>query len=135
VLETLAKIAVGYIICKVLSGGGEFLENLFHHASYPSQGPKPGPAPSSTTTVVNFPTTDPAGLPPWPSGWKPTQTNNTIVQRAYALLSTLQTGEKKVEMGPRGKWLTYFKSKMPNGKTGVTVFEPKEQTSIAPVPS
>lgn len=136
-LDTILKLAVGYIICKVLSGGGDFLESIFHHVSLPSGGPQPTPEPIPTR--VNFPVNDPTGIP-WPSGWKATHPTSDVVNRAWALLPQLQLGERKVEMGPSGKWLTYYKSKNPStGKTGVTVFEPRaalpSPSSMQPVPS
>lgn len=134
--DKLIGAFIGFLICKVLGGAGDLLSNIFH-VSHPSSGPAPSPSPASTTTVVNFPTATPAGLPPWPSGWRPVKhLTQSIISRAEALLPVLSTGEHKLEQGPDGRWITYYKYES-GGKTGVTAHEPKTPvaatSSAAPV--
>lgn len=132
-LDTILKLAVGYIICKVLGGGGDFLESLFHHVKH--EGPGPAPLPSPKPTMVNFPVVDPSGVP-WPFGWRYVKNPGAYTQRAYALMAQLKDGERKVEQGEGGKWVTYYRTRDPKtGKIGVTVFEPKEQKAAASVPA
>lgn len=131
--DTLIGLLIGWAVCKFLGMGEGFLDNIFH-VSHPSGGPKPEPLPSSTTTVVNFPTSTPAGLPAWPSGWKPVSpVTSSLVSRAWALLSTMTNGQVKYEQGPGGSWLAFYKHTF-NGKTGVTVHEPKTPLATAQPP-
>lgn len=130
-MDKLIGALIGFVICKVLSGAGDVLSNIFH-VSHPSSGPAPTPSPASTTTVVNFPTATPGGLPPWPSGWRPVKhLTQSIISRAEALLPVLATGEHKLEKGPDDRWITYYKYSS-GGKTGVTAHEPKVAVTSSP---
>lgn len=133
-LDKLIGFALGYLFCKgigVLEHPGSILPDWLHvtTTSTPPSIPQ-GARPILTSTSATFPSSSPKGLPPWPSGWRAmTKVPNSVTQRAWALLSVLKLGERKQELGPSGGWLTYYKTKLGNGKTGVTVFEPKPTSS------
>jgi hypothetical protein len=121
-LDKLIGALIGFAICKLLAGGSDLL-SMFH-VSHKS-GTTPSPSPALTTTAVSFPVKDPGGLPPWPTGWKPmSPLPASVVQRAVALLPVMQVNERKVEQGPDGGWVTYYKSR-DGKKTGVTAWMPK----------
>jgi hypothetical protein len=130
-LDKLIGALVGYAICKLLAGGSDFLSNIFHVSHKTGPGPGPSPSPALTTTVVNFPTEAPKGLPAWPMGWRvyPSPIPSSVVQRAVALLPVMAVNEHKTEMGPDG-WVTYYKSKQ-GTKTGVTAWIPKVAVATA----
>ena len=132
-LDKLIGVLVGYAICKLLGGTGDFLSSIFHVSHRTSSTPAPSPA--LTTTAVSFPVKEPGGLPPWPTGWKvyPSPLPSSVIQRAVALLPMMKLGERKVEQGPDG-WVSYYKSKQ-GTKTGVTAWVPREAvaTTTAPV--
>ena len=130
-LDKLIGVLVGYAICKLLGGTGDFLSSIFHVSHKSSSSPAPSPA--LTTTAVNFPVNEPGGLPPWPTGWKPmSPVSSSVIQRAVALLPVMQLNERKVEQGPDG-WVSYYKSKQ-GKKTGVTAWVPRQAVSTtAPV--
>jgi hypothetical protein len=134
-LDKLIGALIGFAICKFLAGGSDVLSNLFH-VSYKTRPGQSGPSPSPalTTTAVSFPVKDPGGLPPWPTGWKPmAPLPSSVVQRAVALLPVMAVNEKKVEQGPDGGWVTYYKSKQ-GTKTGVTAWMPKPGALTATTP-
>lgn len=85
----------------------------------------------TTSTAVPWHEATPAGLPPWPTGWvsvpHPTQ---AMVQRAWSLMGTMPMNGTKYEQGPSG-WLAYHKSKHPDGKVYVTVWQPKGGSLLA----
>lgn len=125
-------IGFAFWLLSKLAGGGDLLSNIFH-VSHPSSGPAPLPSPDSTTTVVNFPMNVPAGMPPWPSGWKVVSpVTPEIVARARDLLATMSIGQVKYEQGPAGSWIAYYKHQF-DGKTGVTAHEPRTPL-LAPQP-
>jgi hypothetical protein len=129
-LDKLIGALIGYAICRLLAGG-EALANIFHVSHKTGPGPGPAPSPEVTTTVVNFPTQAPTGLPAWPTGWRvyPSPIPSSVVQRAVALLPVMGLEEHKTEMGPNG-WVTYYKSKQ-GKRTGVTAWIPKVAVSTA----
>lgn len=130
--DTLVGLLIGWAVCKFLGLGEDFLSNIFH-VSHPSSGPSPAPSPASSTTVVNYSTDKPAGLPPWPSGWKAVDpVTSAHVARAEMLLPTMKMNSVKYETGPGGTWLAYWKHKF-DGKIGVTVHQPKVAL-VAPQP-
>jgi len=141
-IDTILGALVGWVVCKLLGSfqPGEAWAGLFHAAvdTKPvtvkdKEASKPGLM--LTSTAATFPSVQPAGLPPWPSGWRSAKTATpAMVDRAWALLPVLKTGERKVEQGEGGAWLSYYKSKNAStGKTGVTVFVPRT-TAPAVVP-
>ena len=75
-----------------------------------------------------WPQSVPAGLPAWPSGWRPAQPPTSgQVARAWQLLPALWAkgaGAVKTE-STDGKWTTYLASPMGNGTRGVTAWVPK----------
>ena len=132
-LDKLIGALVGFAICKILAGGGDFLSSIFHVSHKPSPGGGgPSPSPALTTTAVSFPVKEPSGLPAWPSGWKvyPSPLPSSVVQRAVALLPVMSLNERKVEQGPDG-WVSYFKSKQ-GKKTGVTAWVPRQAVAVTP---
>jgi putative peptidoglycan binding protein len=131
--DTLIGLLIGWAIAKFLASGEDFLSNIFH-VSHRSDEPGPSPSPTLTTTVVNFPTTTPSGLPPFPSGWKAVDpVTSAIVARAEALLPVMQLGQVKYEQGAGGTWIAYYKHKF-GGKTGVTAHEPRQALPAAQPP-
>jgi hypothetical protein len=129
-LDKLIGALIGFAICKLLAGGSDLL-SMFHVSHKTGPGPGPSPSPALTTTVVNFPTEEPKGLPAWPTGWKvhPSPIPSSVVQRAVALLPVMSLNEHKTEMGPNG-WVTYYKSKS-GTKTGVTAWVPRVAVATA----
>lgn len=78
---------------------------------------------SSTSTAVHWTSNVPEGLPPFPSGWRPTATTPAVISRASQLLGTLPVGETKYEHAGSG-WLAFHASREA-GKKYVTAWEPK----------
>lgn len=137
-MGSLGSLLAGFVLCKLFGVAdlASLFGGLFTPASY--SGPPGGKAPAETppaalpeTTVLTstqapWPGSQPAGLPPWPSGWKAASpVTPAMVSRAWALMPTLALGQRKVEQGPGGSWQTYFKTKLGNGKTAVTVHVPR----------
>lgn len=132
-IDQLIGALVGYFVCKLLGGGGGLLSNILPVVT---KGTKPAGIPSDTKPILThttapFPVSRPTGLPPFPSGWKPATVTPSIVQRAWALLPVMALNSTKLEAGPGGSWLTYYKHRMASGKTGVSVYEPKVRTVAA----
>lgn len=134
-LDKLLGALIGYAICRLLAGGSDLLSNLIPHVSHTSYpgAPPPAPSPALTTTAVSFPEKEPAGLPPWPTGWRPMSPLTAgVIQRAVALLPVMKLNERKLEQGPDGGWVSYYKSKQ-GKKTSVTAWVPRQAASSAPV--
>lgn len=133
-MDTILGLIVGYAVCKLFGTDFKFpdLFGVKHVEAKKGSDEVKHYASDTTTTSIKYASeqTQPGGLPPWPSGWKVTTVTPAIVDRAWKLLPTLKDGERKVEMGPNGVWLSYFRSLNPKTKKhGVTVFEPKVPAS------
>lgn len=127
-MNAIIGLLAGYFICKLFAGGTGGILDLFTHVSSKPDSDKVKKLPADNgVTTVKFDEKQPEGLPPWPSGWKVApKATPAMVDRAWKLLPMLKNGERKVEQGPDGAWLSYFRSKNPaTGKVGVTVFVPK----------
>lgn len=142
--EGIIGALVGYAICKSLGLLESGFGGLFHtsgpalapaalpvvtHTVMPSGHTVTTPAVPQggllvTSTAAPFPVSAPAGLPPWPSGWKPARTTPDVISRAQVLLNTLPTGGSALEMSADSRWIRYQKSKS-GTKTVVTAWEPK----------
>lgn len=84
----------------------------------------PASLPSATSTAIHWTSNAPAGLPPFPSGWKAmAPPPPDVVSRSWQLMATLPYNETKYE--PRGSgWVAYHASRE-GTKKFVTAWEPK----------
>lgn len=137
-MEAILGLLVGWAVCRLLGGKSvmpemkDFLD--VKHASSPEKSPETKVVTVDTTsTAVKYKSEvdQPGGLPPWPSGWKPTTVNPTILDRAWKLMPMLKDGERKVEQGPDGKWLSYLRHRSKDKKINVSVYEPKVPVASA----
>ena len=152
-IDKIIGAVLGFALCKALglieSHGG--LTGLFHMTS--STGPAPAALPVAshtpqggmlpgyppgglqvTSTAAPFTTAVPAGLPPWPGGWKPARTTQDVIARAQVFMSSLAVGGSAIERASDGRWIRYQKSKQ-GTKTMVTAWEPKEPVAAMAAPS
>ncbi len=131
---SLLPFALGYFFGR--SQGGFHLFGSSYKGTAPPQGlpahhvhpapivhDEPHAIPMATSTAVHWTGNAPAGLPPFPSGWRPAATPPSVVSRAWALMGTLPVGETKYEKSGDG-WLAFHAS-TEHGKKFVTAWEPK----------
>lgn len=113
-----------------MRGGGGLPAHHAHPA--PIVHDQPHAIPMATSTAVHWTSNAPAGLPPFPSGWKPAATTPAVVSRAWALMGTIPVGETKYEKSGDG-WIAFHAS-TEGGKKFVTAWEPKGAVMPAAVP-
>jgi len=143
----LIPFALGYLLGKASGGFSLFGDTSYKGGKPPSLPvihklhPEPvhADAPplvpvSTTSTAISWGESTPAGLPPFPSGWRATATTPSIVQRAWGLMNTLPVGQTKYEHGGPNGWLAFHASSE-KGKKYVTAWEPKGEAFTAAVPT
>lgn len=146
-IDKIVGAILGFAICKALgfleSHGGftGLLTPTVTYTPHPSGGGTTIPATPPgglqvTSTAAAFPTQVPAGLPPFPSGWRPAKTTQDVIARAQVYLKTLPANGNAIERASDGRWIRYQKSKQ-GTKTIVSAWEPKEpvQTSAPTSPA
>jgi peptidoglycan hydrolase-like protein with peptidoglycan-binding domain len=136
-LTNILYALLGFGVCKAMGLISSGISDLFHVSySGTSHGGGAAMTPAAppgglqvTSTAAPFPVSQPAGLPPFPSGWTPARPlAQDIIARAQVLLHTLPVGGKTVELSADGRWITYLKYQA-GGKTGVTAYQPKMAVS------